>query len=91
MEPSLPRKRKRQPRYEVGNAETEFHETVEDQYRQMYYQAIDTIIGTIQNLMVLQVHEDLTDKYNLNNIGNEFVGQCEHRLVVLNFVFKETD
>ena len=41
--------------------------------------------------MVLQVHKDLTDKLNLNGIGNEFVGQSEHRLVVLNFVFKETD
>ena len=37
MEPSLPRKRKRPARYEVGNAEAEFRETVEDQYRQIYY------------------------------------------------------
>ena len=29
MEPSLPRKRKRPVRYEVGNAEAEFYETVE--------------------------------------------------------------
>ena len=44
----------------------------------------------LNHLMVLQVHKDLTDKLNLNDIGNEFVGQSEHRLVVLNFVFKET-
>ena len=29
-------------------------------------------------LMVLHVHKDLTDKLNLNHIGNEFVGQSEH-------------
>ena len=50
MEPSLPRKRKRtaRVRYEVGNGETECNETVEDQYHQIYYQAIDTIVGTIR-------------------------------------------
>ena len=42
MEPSLPRKCKRPPHYEVGNAEAEFHDTVE-----IYYQAIYTIFGTI--------------------------------------------
>ena len=35
MEPSLPRKRKRPAHYEVGNADTEFYETVECQYRQI--------------------------------------------------------
>ena len=49
MQPSLPRKRKRPARYYVGNAEAEFHENVEDQYRQIYYQAIDTIAGTIRD------------------------------------------
>ena len=49
MEPSLPRKRRRPPRYEVGNVKAEFHETVEDQYRQIYYQAIGTIVGTIRD------------------------------------------
>ena len=49
VEPSLPRKRKRPTRYEVGNAEAEFHETVEGQYRQIYYQAVDTIVGTIRD------------------------------------------
>ena len=47
MESSLSRKCKRPPRYEVGNAEAKFHETVEDQYRQIYYHANDTIVGTI--------------------------------------------
>ena len=49
MQPSLPRKRKRPARYEVGNAEAEFHQTVEDQYRQIYYQTIYTIVGTIRD------------------------------------------
>ena len=45
----------------------------------------------LNHLMVFQGHKDLTDNINLYDIGNEFVGQSEHRLVVLNFVFKETD
>ena len=45
----------------------------------------------LNHLMVLQVHKDLIVKLNLNDIGNKFVGQSEHRLVALNFVFKETD
>ena len=51
IEPSLPSKRKRpaRVRYKVGNAEAEFHDTVEDQYRQIYYQAIDTVVGTIRD------------------------------------------
>ena len=49
IEPSLPRKRKRPPRYEVGNAKAEVRTTEEDQYRQIYYQAIDTIVGTIRD------------------------------------------
>ena len=49
MQPSLPRKRKRPARYEVGNGEAKFHETVGDQYRQIYRQAIDTIVGTIRD------------------------------------------
>ena len=40
MQPSLPRKRKKPACYEVGNAEAEFHETVEDQYRHIYHEAI---------------------------------------------------
>ena len=35
MEPSLPRKRKRQVYYEAGNAEAAFHEAVECQYSQI--------------------------------------------------------
>ena len=35
MEPGLPRKRERKTSYEVENVEAEFHETMEDQYRQI--------------------------------------------------------
>ena len=49
LQRSLPRKRKRPARYEVRNVEAEFHETMEDQYRQIYYQAIDTMVGTIRD------------------------------------------
>ena len=43
----------------------------------------------LNHLMVLQVHKDLTAKLNLHDIGNEFVGQSDRRLLVLNFVFKK--
>ena len=33
-------------------------------------------------LIVLRVQKDLTDKLNPNDIGNEFVGLCEHRLAL---------
>ena len=36
----------------------------------------------LNHLMVFHVHKDLTDKLNLNDIGNEFVGQSEHRLAL---------
>ena len=49
MQPSLPRKRKRPACFEVGNAEAELYETVEDQYRKIYHQAIDTVVGTIRD------------------------------------------
>ena len=54
MEPSLPRKRKRPTRYDVGDAEANFHGIVEDQYRQIYYQAINTIVGNLnlENLLL---------------------------------------
>ena len=73
IEPSLPRKRKRPPRYEVGNAEAEFHETVENQYRQIYYQAIDTIVGTIRDCFDQDGYKSYLDLENLllKTIGNE--------------------
>ena len=36
----------------------------------------------LNHVRVLHVHKDLTDKLNLNDIGNEFVGQSEHRLAL---------
>ena len=74
MEPSLPRKHKRPPRYEVGNAEAEFHETVGDQYRQIYYQAIDTIVGTIRDRFDQDGYKTYSDLENLllKAIRNEF-------------------
>lgn len=46
-EPSLPRKRKRNAIYDYGNASPEFHENVENHYRQIYYEAIDNAIQMI--------------------------------------------
>ena len=36
----------------------------------------------LNHLIILHVHKDLTDKLNLNDIGNDFVGQSEHLLAL---------
>ena len=33
----------------------------------------------LNNLMVLHVHKDLTDRLDLASIVNEFIGESEHR------------
>ena len=38
--------------------------------------------GRLNYLIVFHIHKDLTDKLNLTDVGNEFVGQSEHRLVL---------
>jgi hypothetical protein len=48
QEPELPRKRKAPSRYEQGKALPEYHKTPEDYYRQIYYEAIDFLMGTIR-------------------------------------------
>ena len=42
-EPALPRKRKRTVRYENGNATPEFQSSVEEYYRQAYFEVFDVI------------------------------------------------
>ena len=42
------------------------------------------------NIMVMHVHKDRTDKLSLVNIGNDFVSGCETRLSTFG-VFRETD
>ena len=37
---------------------------------------------SLNRVMVFHIHKDVTDKLNLTDIGNEFVGQSEHRLVL---------
>ena len=48
-EPQLPRPRKRPRRFEVGEAEAEFSETVEDHYRKIYFEALDLIIACVND------------------------------------------
>lgn len=48
-EPSLPRRRKHPRRYEEGDAEPEFSETVEDLYRKAYFEALDLVIECIKD------------------------------------------
>ena len=46
-EPTLPRQRKRPRRYEDGDAEAYHPAEPKVHYRQIYYQAIDSVISTI--------------------------------------------
>ena len=48
-EPALPRKRKRTVRYESGNATPEFQSSVEEYYRQAYFEVFDVICSTIED------------------------------------------
>ena len=48
-EPALPRKRKRTIRYESGNATPEFQSSVEEYYRQAYFEVFDVICSTIED------------------------------------------
>ena len=47
--PKLPRKRKVPSRYEDGEAPTEFVSTVEEHYRQIFYQTIDMVTNCIRD------------------------------------------
>ena len=48
-EPALPRKRKITVRYESGNATPEFQSSVEEYYRQAYFEVFDVICSTIED------------------------------------------
>lgn len=48
-EPLLPRQRRLPSKYEEGKAPPEFHESVEDMYRQIYFQAIDNLSSAIKD------------------------------------------
>ena len=46
--PLLPRKRKRPSRYELGSAEPTFPETIEEHYRQIYFNSLDCTVACIE-------------------------------------------
>ena len=48
-DPKLPRKRKGPSRYEDGEAPAEFVPTVEEHYRQIFYQTIDMVTNCIRD------------------------------------------
>lgn len=48
-EPHLPRKRKAPKRFETGSAPSEFPASVEDYYRQIYFEALDLAVTSIKN------------------------------------------
>ena len=45
--PTLPRKRRAPSHLETGSAEGHFHASLEDHYRQIYYEALDLVITSI--------------------------------------------
>ena len=47
-EPVLPRKRRAPVRIEIGSGPPTFHETAEDHYRCVYFEALDLVINAIQ-------------------------------------------
>lgn len=47
--PHLPRKRKAPKRFETGSAPSEFPASVEDYYRQIYFEALDLAVTSIKN------------------------------------------
>ena len=47
--PQLPRHSKIPKRYEDGNALAEFHSTLMELYRQIYYEGFDLLTETINN------------------------------------------
>ena len=48
-EPHLPRKRKAPERFETRSAPSEFPASVEDYYRQIYFEALDLAVTSIKN------------------------------------------
>ena len=48
-EPIMPRRRKRPARFESGTAEPHFPVDVQEFYRRIYYEAIDTVVVAIEN------------------------------------------
>ena len=48
-DPQLPRKRSVPNRFKTGAAEPEFHQTVKEYYRQIYYEAFDSIVNLIKD------------------------------------------
>ena len=48
-EPILPRKRKRPKRYEVGDADPHFPDSVKSFYKSVYFNSLDVIVACIQN------------------------------------------
>ena len=77
--PILPRKRKAPRRYEVGSGEGYHSSTVQDLYRQHYYEALDGAIATIENhfdqpgyVMYCNLEGLLTKAANQQDFTQEF-------------------
>ena len=77
-EPTLPRKRKAPRRYEVGDGESHHSNTVEDHYRQNYFEAIDLAVTSIEDrfnqpgyLLYQNLEELLTKSANKEDYTTE--------------------
>ena len=82
--PCLPRPRKRPARFEEGNARAEFHEEAETHYRQIYYEALDTITSAIKERFdqdgyneYIELENLLVRAWNGENFEKELQRVCE--------------
>ena len=48
-DPKLPKERKSSSHYEEGEAPVEFVSTVEEHYRQIFYEAVDMVVSCIRD------------------------------------------
>ena len=84
---SLPRRRQRPARYESESATPEFVDNARDYFRQIYFNAIDTVTALrrtktwirttmtqkrLNNCMLLHVHKEKVDNLNIIDIANDF-------------------
>ena len=82
--PCVPRSRKRPVRYEEGYANAEFHTEAESFYRQIYYQALDTITSSRKERFdqdccknYIELENLLIHAWNGDNFEKEFELVCK--------------
>lgn len=82
--PALPRQRKMPARYETGNAQAEYHSSVQSYFRHIYFEAIDLTVSSIKGRydnkdfnLHLQVEQLLLKCVTKSEYESEFVTVTE--------------